>query len=171
VWPAIDVLDTVSAICQDWRATQGLSAGPDSLFTVDLSACNSTTDQPAPRVRFEPDHLHRVLVNLLDNALRHNSGQAGAILVTLQWRQGQKGLGPLVLSVRSDGELIQSGTEQSLFEPFFSTRSRGTGLGLYICRELCERHGASIDYRPHPGTARHRNEFFVTMPIEPPLTA
>ena len=103
--------------------------------------------------------------------MRHNSGQAGAILVSLRWQKGLEGTGPLVLSVRSDGELISHDTEQSLFEPVFSTRSRGTGLGLYICRELCERHGASIDYRQHPGAVRHRNEFFVTMPLEPPIPA
>jgi two-component system sensor histidine kinase PilS (NtrC family) len=48
-----------------------------------------------------------------------------------------------------------------LFEPFFSTRSRGAGLGLYICRELCERYGARIDYRPLPPDAPRRNEFHV----------
>jgi two-component system sensor histidine kinase PilS (NtrC family) len=36
--------------------------------------------------------------------------------------------------------------ERHLFEPFFSSESRSSGLGLYICRELCERHGASIGY-------------------------
>jgi two-component system sensor histidine kinase PilS (NtrC family) len=169
--PAIDLLETVSAICNDWRSTQGLNAGPDSLLMVDLSDGLPMPGRPAPRVRFEPEHLHRVLINLLDNALRHNSGQAGAIAVTLHWRRGADGCGPVVLSVRSDGELINHDTEQSLFEPFFSTRSRGTGLGLYICRELCERHGASIDYRQHSGAARHHNEFFVTMPSEQPLPA
>jgi two-component system, NtrC family, sensor histidine kinase PilS len=67
------------------------------------------------------------------------------------------------LSVTSDGPPIPPDVERYLFEPFFSTRSRGTGLGLYICRELCERYGASIDYRPRPvGEAVH-NEFFVAM--------
>ena len=53
--------------------------------------------------------------------------------------------------------------EPYLFEPFFSTRSRGTGLGLYICRELCERYGASIDYRLRAARRRQRNGFFVDM--------
>ena len=48
-------------------------------------------------------------------------------------------------------------------EPFFSTRSRGSGLGLYICRELCERYGASIEYRPRPAAERLRNEFVVNL--------
>ena len=67
------------------------------------------------------------------------------------------------LSVASDGPPIPPDVERYLFEPFFSTRSRGTGLGLYICRELCERYGASIDYRLRtPGDAT-RNEFNVVM--------
>ena len=37
--------------------------------------------------------------------------------------------------------------ERHLFEPFFSSESRSSGLGLYICRELCQRHGASISYQ------------------------
>jgi two-component system, NtrC family, sensor histidine kinase PilS len=69
----------------------------------------------------------------------------------------------LVLTVASDGEPIPPDTERHLFEPFFSTRSRGTGLGLYICRELCARHGASIDYLQGPPGERHRNVFRVLL--------
>ena len=119
-------------------------------------------------MRFEPDHLQRVLVNLLDNALRYNSGEPGAILLTLRWLPSVTQEGLLMLSVGNDGDPIQPETERALFEPFFSTSSRGTGLGLYISRELCERHGASIDYRQHPPTVRHRNEFFITMPVDSP---
>jgi two-component system sensor histidine kinase PilS (NtrC family) len=50
-----------------------------------------------------------------------------------------------------------------LFEPFFSTRSRGAGLGLYICRELCERYGARIEYRLLSPDAPRRNDFRVDM--------
>ena len=63
----------------------------------------------------------------------------------------------------SDGPAIEPEIERYLFEPFFSTRSRGSGLGLYICRELCERYGASIEYRPRPAAERLRNEFIVIM--------
>jgi two-component system sensor histidine kinase PilS (NtrC family) len=73
--------------------------------------------------------------------------------------------------VLSDGPVIAADVERHLFEPFFSTRSRGSGLGLYICRELCERYGASIDYRAHPGADRLRNEFVVTMRRAPLTTA
>ena len=67
------------------------------------------------------------------------------------------------VSVASDGAPIPPDVERYLFEPFFSTRSRGTGLGLYICRELCERYGAQHRLPAAPAAARHRNEFVVTM--------
>jgi two-component system sensor histidine kinase PilS (NtrC family) len=66
-----------------------------------------------------------------------------------------------LLRVDSDGPPIAQEVERYLFEPFFSTRSRGTGLGLYICRELCERYGASIEYRLRPDG--QRNLFMVVM--------
>lgn len=166
--PAIDPVETVMAICNEWRATHRVSGGEEGLLETDFSGCQPTPGQVAPRVRFEPEHLQRVLVNLLDNALRYNSGEPGAILLSLRWLPAVTQEGMLMLSVANDGDPIQPDTERALFEPFFSTSSRGTGLGLYISRELCERHSASIDYRQHPPTVRHRNEFFITMPVDSP---
>jgi two-component system sensor histidine kinase PilS (NtrC family) len=97
-------------------------------------------------------------VNLLENAQRHSSDRPGAVVVLLEALDG-----PFVrLVVASDGEPIPPEVEAHLFEPFHSTRSRGTGLGLYICRELCGRHGASIDYLRRQGD-RHANLFQVVM--------
>jgi two-component system sensor histidine kinase PilS (NtrC family) len=61
-----------------------------------------------------------------------------------------------------------------LFEPFFSSESRSSGLGLYICRELCGRHGAAISYERSAGGAnggvREGNEFTVNFaPAAGPL--
>ena len=116
-------------------------------------------EQPLP-VRFDVEHLRRVLVNLLDNAMRHASATPGAVKLSLQ-------AGPHVdevrLAVASDGKPIGPDIERYLFEPFFSTRSRGSGLGLYICRELCERHAASIEFVLASPQARHRNVFSVAM--------
>ncbi|MCM2342240.1 ATP-binding protein, partial [Rhodoferax sp.] len=62
--------------------------------------------------------------------------------------------------------------EQHLFEPFFSSESRSSGLGLYICRELCDSHGAEINYqrsaRAMGGQMFTGNEFFVTFKTLPP---
>jgi two-component system sensor histidine kinase PilS (NtrC family) len=117
-----------------------------------------TPDARGVAVVFDGDHLRRVLVNLLDNALRYASTETGAIQVVTS-----AGDAP-TLTVWSDGAELEPGVERHLFEPFFSSESRSSGLGLYICRELCERHGASIGYRRGPspsGDRRNGNAFFV----------
>jgi two-component system sensor histidine kinase PilS (NtrC family) len=148
----IDAAAEVAAIAHDWAATASLAPGAGGRLALELDA------GPLP-VWFDPDHLRRVLVNLLDNARRHASAEAGAIVLRL----ARASPGEVELVVASDGEPIAPDVERYLFEPFFSTRSRGTGLGLYICRELCERYGAAIDYRQRPAGHHHRNEFVITM--------
>jgi two-component system sensor histidine kinase PilS (NtrC family) len=107
-----------------------------------------------------------VLVNLLDNALRYAGQQPDSIRVATATADGH-----VVLLVWSDGEPLPASVEQRLFEPFFSSESRSSGLGLFICRELCERHGATIGYRRRTGgagrPARDGNEFFVTFGPRP----
>ena len=64
---------------------------------------------------------------------------------------------------------MEQTVERHLFEPFFSSESRSSGLGLYICRELCDRHGASIAYqrsfRALAGAVIEGNEFVVTLQL------
>jgi two-component system sensor histidine kinase PilS (NtrC family) len=148
----LDASAAVQAVCTDWARTVQLKLGADSRLQIDLP------DAPLG-VSFDHEHLRRVLVNLLDNAGRYASDSPGAIRVQLVVRDEQTAL----LAVASDGAAIAADVERHLFEPFFSTRSRGTGLGLYICRELCVRHGANIEFRPLGGSERHHNEFRVTM--------
>jgi two-component system sensor histidine kinase PilS (NtrC family) len=149
----IDVVDEVARVCSEWLLTAGLT-GP-------LAQRVELLLPSAPiLVLFDTEHLRRVLVNLLDNARRHGSERPGA--VRLQVLPAEKGTGAM-LTVASDGEPIAPDVERHLFEPFFSTRSRGTGLGLYICRELCQRHRASIEYRPGAPGERHTNAFRVLM--------
>jgi two-component system sensor histidine kinase PilS (NtrC family) len=148
----IDATAQVAAACGEWARAHGVSAGANGQLRVDLP--------PEPLgVLFDAEHLRRVLVNLLDNALRYASKSPGAIHLRLDSRHESQAF----LSIASDGAPIPPDVEPYLFEPFFSTRSRGTGLGLYICRELCERYGASIDYRLRTDGDKERNEFFVEM--------
>ena len=150
----LDASAEIASICSEWARTEGLILGSASRLQVLLPSAQVG-------VVFDSDHLRRVLVNLLDNAIRHASPAPGGVRVSLE-----PGADPAWarLSVASDGDAIPLEVEPYLFEPFHSTRSRGTGLGLYICRELCERHGARIDFRRHDG--RHCNVFEVMMPRE-----
>jgi two-component system sensor histidine kinase PilS (NtrC family) len=108
---------------------------------------------------FDGEHLRRILVNLLDNALRYASPAPGAIVVATQMAGEQARL-----HVWSNGAPLDPGVQRHLFEPFFSSESRSSGLGLYICRELCDRHGAAISYvrAPAPdGSGRDGNQFTI----------
>jgi two-component system sensor histidine kinase PilS (NtrC family) len=150
---AIDATRQIEAICSEWAQAAGVQVSAGGLLQIELPA------EPLGVV-FDAEHLRRVLVNLLDNARRHASAKPGAVCVRLVPGDDP---GRAVFSILSDGAPIAADVEPYLFEPFFSTRSRGAGLGLYICRELCERYGARIDYRLLPPEEQRRNDFFVDM--------
>lgn len=100
-------------------------------------------DASAAQVEFDAEHLRRVLVNLLDNALRYMGQEPDSLYLATRATAG----GRAGLQVWSDGAPLDKSVERHLFEPFFSSESRSSGLGLYICRELCQRHGAAIGYQ------------------------
>lgn len=130
-------------------------------------------------IEFEADHLRRVLVNLLDNALRHAANSKEAIRVEI--KAATAGRAGLLLSVWSEGPPLDPSVQRHLFEPFFSSQSRSSGLGLFICRELCIRHGANIQYQRSSRTRIDRtqpvqgNEFSIqirhSMEVTQPLAA
>ena len=109
-------------------------------------------------VCFDEDHLRRLLVNLLDNALRYASGAVQSVEVSTD----MVAPGQARLAVWSDGQPLEETVQVHLFEPFFSSESRSSGLGLYICRELCERYGAQIGYQRVLRQSIPGNEFFIT---------
>jgi two-component system sensor histidine kinase PilS (NtrC family) len=96
---------------------------------------------PVLRFWFDRGHFHRVLTNLIENALRYCSGSAGSVRIVAS-RAAESDM--IELQVCNDGAGISAEARQHLFEPFFTTRSDGTGLGLYIARELCEANGCRL---------------------------
>jgi two-component system sensor histidine kinase PilS (NtrC family) len=92
-------------------------------------------------VEFDRVHLHQILWNLVRNGWRHSLKGAGSVRLRLM-RQGNR----LELHVADDGPGVAKDLQSQLFEPFFTTYSAGTGLGLYIARELCGANGAVLDY-------------------------
>ncbi len=104
---------------------------------------------PLLEVRFDPDQLHQVLLNLTTNAFRHAGSGVRVRISTgtepqmkLPW-----------LRVSDDGVGVEEKVRANLFEPFFTTSRQGTGLGLFVCRELCEANQARLDYEPgNPGS-------------------
>jgi len=91
-------------------------------------------------ISFDRSHLHQVLWNLVSNALRHSSRGEGAVRLCLENQDGR-----VELHVLDDGPGVSDAVHEQIFEPFFTTHHQGTGLGLFIARELCSANGASLE--------------------------
>ena len=96
-------------------------------------------------IRMDPSHLRQVLWNLCDNAVKYAS-ETGGICVELQAGRTAR-TGQPFLEVLDQGHGVDAATEDKIFEPFYTARSGGTGLGLYISRELCELNRATLVYQ------------------------
>ncbi len=104
---------------------------------------------PDLEVRMDPGHLRQVLWNLCDNAVKYAS-ETGGIEVLLRAGRMQRG-GQPYLEVLDHGHGVREANIDRIFEPFFTDRHGGTGLGLYISRELCELNRATLVYQPREG--------------------
>jgi two-component system, NtrC family, sensor histidine kinase PilS len=105
---------------------------------------------PDIEVRMDPTHLHQILWNLCDNAVKYASLAAGAIAVELTCGVLETSGRPY-LDVADRGPGIKPDKVEQIFEPFYTSQPGGTGLGLYISRELAERNGAALRYQPRAG--------------------
>jgi two-component system sensor histidine kinase PilS (NtrC family) len=100
-------------------------------------------------VRFDPSHLHQVVWNLCDNAIKYGEARGG---VSVEIKLGR--LNPSTrpfLEVADRGPGIEPQAVDRIFEPFFTGRKGGTGLGLFIARELCQLNRAILLYEPRGG--------------------
>lgn len=100
-------------------------------------------------VYFDRGHLGQILSNLVANAWRHSSHVHGAVRIEVSQVEAQ-----VLIHVFDDGPGMSEDAQAHLFEPFFTTESSGTGLGLYIARELAEANDARLDYIPPGGVFR-----------------
>ena len=97
-------------------------------------------------ILFDPDHLGRILNNLLDNALRHS--RIATLKATAELRVNWEQLSQrCLIDVIDQGLGVAPSERAKLFEPFYTTVDKGTGLGLYLCKELCEINNATLTYR------------------------
>jgi two-component system, NtrC family, sensor histidine kinase PilS len=109
------------------------------IFAIELSA--------DPEVLFDRSHLNQVMWNLCRNALRHSRRERASIRIRVGLERGR---GVVKLDVMDDGPGITPELRSRLFEPFFTTAAGGTGLGLYIAREVCDANGATLDFVETP---------------------
>jgi signal transduction histidine kinase len=113
-------------------------------------------DESAPPIKADPDRLQQVFINVLKNAIEA-SAKGGRVEVVLECSSYN-----IIVEVRDEGCGIPSDDIDKIFEPFHSNKSGGTGLGLYLSREIVERHRGSIEVLPRKGKG---TVFRITLPI------
>jgi len=101
------------------------------------------------QVHFDPTHLHQVLWNLCENSIKHAADAEPGPIVLRMGRIASTGRPFLEVADRGAG--IDPSLAERIFEPFFSNGAGGTGLGLFISRELCQTNGALLAYEARPG--------------------
>jgi two-component system sensor histidine kinase PilS (NtrC family) len=136
----------------EFQQTHGVAAGVIALG-----------DMESYQARFDPLHLREIVVNLLTNGLRYNSGRPGSIRIEVVTDTANR----MELHVQDDGPAIKPEVRAHLFEPFYTTSSKGTGLGLYVARELCLNNDAMLDYEyrldgPNDGLGEPTGRFVIT---------
>lgn len=90
-------------------------------------------------VKFDDSHLSQLLWNLTENAFKH--GTEGMVIIkTIRIKES------IVIDFLNRGKPLKTIVEESLFTPFYTTHTQGTGLGLFICREMCKSNNARLEY-------------------------
>ena len=127
----IDLRQTLPVFLDEYSSKEALEVG---VVQLELSG--------RAALYFDRSHFHQVLWNLLGNALRHSRRVSSSVCLRVQ-DSGRQGW--VDLHVIDDGAGVDESHREQIFEPFFTTHSRGTGLGLYIARELCDANGARLE--------------------------
>jgi two-component system sensor histidine kinase PilS (NtrC family) len=143
------VADVLQLNRRDRVAADRIALGAWLKDFLDEFAANESL--PSGRVALEParglwaefdrEHLRQVMWNLLRNAVRHARAEPGAVRIAAR-AFGDK----VELNVIDNGPGVPPAIQGQLFEPFFTTDSKGTGLGLYLARELSAANGAQLEY-------------------------
>lgn len=116
---------------------------------LDSEALVVDVQPPHTCALIDTSQLHQVVWNLSKNALDHGRGSDGRAHIELRAGQDARARGSF-LEVIDHGPGIDPQTAEQIFEPFYTTRTRGTGLGLYLARQLCTINDASLNYVAQP---------------------
>ncbi len=125
------MLDFYTQFC----AVEGI---PAFCFKLECSDTNTM-------ILFDRRHLNQILWNLCKNGWRHCKNEENSLKLTVSSLGKTR---TVQIEISDDGDGIPEDKRSNLFEPFFTTEKTGTGLGLYIARELADANGAKLQYKP-----------------------
>lgn len=95
----------------------------------------------------DTSQLHQVMINICDNGLRYSQQHTGVAQIHLRTGTDER-FGLPFIDVIDEGPGVNPEQSAQLFEPFNTDNPKGTGLGLYLSKELCDANEASLEYRP-----------------------
>jgi two-component system sensor histidine kinase PilS (NtrC family) len=153
------VSDVLQLNRRDRMSTERIELGPWlRAFLAEFSANESVPPERIglsqlheASIQFDREHLRQVLWNLLRNAVRFASASPDSVRLVVRGYADR-----IELSVIDDGPGVSASDQGQLFEPFFTTDSKGTGLGLYLAREMCAANRATLDYVAEASGAHFR---------------
>jgi len=129
-----------------------------ALVTVPASVQVADFTEDKPKIKVDADKIKRTFVNIIKNAF--DAMPKGGKLVVESRKKGDK----VEISVRDTGAGIPKETLERLFTPLFTTKARGMGFGLAICKRIVEAHGGKISVSSTVGKG---TTFTLTIPVEP----
>jgi two-component system, NtrC family, sensor histidine kinase PilS len=115
-----------------------------SVEKIDANAFTIQNSDQTIEIFFDRRHLNQILWNLCKNGWRHSKKNMGSLVLSIKISRNQQFVDVLVTD---DGEGIAPSIQSNIFEPFMTTEKTGTGLGLYIARELAEANGAKLNFK------------------------
>lgn len=122
------------------------------------------TDPSLPRIRLDPQQIYEVLLNLTLNAIQAIEEEGDIALETLREKGEARAGGERVeIQVRDSGVGIPSDNLEAVFRPFFTTKTRGTGLGLSLCQRIIGEHGGTLRVESE---ASQGARFIIQLPLQ-----
>ena len=137
----LNMHDHLTTFIESWTATQRDSGLDDAEIELIVDPMNT-------ELRVDPSQLNQALTNLVDNGMRYSLEHSGSRRMRLQGGIDRATERPY-LDVIDFGAGVPEEEIETLFKPFVTNSPSGTGLGLYISRELCEANQAGISYQRH----------------------
>ncbi|MES2604788.1 MAG: ATP-binding protein, partial [Pseudomonadota bacterium] len=108
--------------------------------------CQVSTPSVPVWIRFNPSQFEQLLTNLCDNGLRYSQKHTGEATITLEVNHNPS-THSTWLDIIDDGPGVADSEVEQVFEPFYTTENSGTGLGLFICKELCEANQVQLFFK------------------------
>jgi len=144
-----DVNDSIKICCESTRA-----ANPHCVLEYEL-------DQGCPLIKGDHDRIEQVIHNLISNAIKY-SGRDAKVVVKSLFAENN-----VVVSVLDNGPGIPADQQEKIFQQFYrvkgtANRASGLGLGLFICRDIINKHQGSIGVKSAEGTG---SEFWFSLPV------